>query len=92
MQSKPDEMCLMFFFFLLVLDVVEVNVTDKPHARTEDVSGEQPVVRTISPINENNGSNFIQGHNRITNYPISYHGGPVMTSPGIRVFLFIYYL
>ena len=71
------------FFFLSLLDVVVVNVTDKPEARIDDPDGEKAVVRTITPINENNGSEFIEGHNRLTNYPITYHGGPVMKTPGI---------
>jgi hypothetical protein len=82
-QCEHDEMCLMLYFFLFALDVVVVNVTDKPHERSDDVTGEQPVVRNISPINENNGSDFIEGHNRLTNYPITFHGGPVMKTPGM---------
>ncbi len=71
----------MIFFFLLVLDAVVVNVTDKPQERMDAPSGEEPVVRTISPINGNYGSQFIAGNSPLTRYPMKYHGGSVMTTP-----------
>jgi len=73
----------MIFFFLLLLDVVVVNVTDKPQERMDAPSGEEPVVRTISPINGNYGSQFIAGNSPLTKYKMTYHGGSVMTSPGM---------
>jgi hypothetical protein len=82
-QGKHDEMCLMFFFFLLALDVVVVNVTDKPHARSVGVSGDPDILMNISPININSGCNSVKGNDRLTNYPITYHGGSVMKTPGM---------
>jgi hypothetical protein len=82
-QGKHDELCLIFFFFLLALDVVVVNVTDKPQARTVDVSGKSVIELNISPININSGCDSVKGNDRLTNYPITYHGGPVMKTPGM---------
>lgn len=66
-------------------EVQEIEVTDKP-ATTEAPPAEKAFVRTISPINPENETVIVeagkQGQSRATSYPITYHGGPVMTAPG----------
>lgn len=70
-------------FFLPEVQVIEV--TDKP-ATTDAPPAEQAFVRNMSPVNPENETEIVeaqhQGQSRATSYPITYHGGPVMKTPG----------
>jgi hypothetical protein len=66
-------------------EIQEIEVTDKP-ATTEAPPAEKAFARTISPIIPENETEIVEagkeGGSRATSYPITYHGGPVMTAPG----------
>jgi hypothetical protein len=80
----------MLLFFHPVLDKAVAVVTDKPDATTGAPAGLQPALRTL--INENNGSHITDGLNNTNLYPVTYHGGPVMATPGKKSFINMYRL
>ena len=55
-------------------------------ATTDAPPAEQAFVRNMSPVSTENQTEIVEaqekGKSRATSYPITYHGGPVMTAPG----------